>query len=683
MAEPETRCWTLLAPPLQQGSGEAEILSGFVADLLAAQDERSELRVEERTSSVLGGLSETQREGVLGVCVSLVADLATQGWDLRVSGGRIEVAMPQRAKGGQQAEKARIRAQELVKREEQLGDPATRRFISQMEQRRFFGSGFVSIFSLMRDGRELAAGLRAAAALPEKERAAALKQAVDPYVQVVSDGAVCEHTGLRLQDIWRYFRHTWSNQYVSTPGRTMGFLVRDRAAPTHPVVGIGALGSPIVQIRERDTWIGWHPEHFLEVLEESPSDRLARWLVSTIDTAISEIYTEDFLAEDFEGAPLVSPGDTRRPEQVLSDRLRRYGSQQKELHHRLTQSGELKRARRGTSAEDSAAHWLERAQSHLFRSKRASALAEYLDSRRVIQAAMGMEPSAAGLAALVRDRSGRAVIKRVIRKAKADRVGIAMADITVCGAVPPYNPILGGKLVSLLAASPEIAQAYQERYSNQESEIASSMAGRPIVRPSSLVLLGTTSLYGASSQYNRVRMPAERIGGSSDEELRFWELGRSQGWGTSHLSERTVQGLVRLVQQSSGGQRVSSTFGEGVSPKLRKIRDGLDLLRLPSDRLLQHGRRRIVYGIPLIRNLREYLLGLDSAPDYLFEAEGPEATEAVARWWAERWLLRRVEREQVLQAVEQHTLVRPIRHGARVELPPESGPQQGLFDDLY
>ena len=45
------------------------------------------------------------------------------------------------------------------------------------------------------------------------------------------------------------------------------------------------------------------------------------------------------------------------------------------------------------------------------------------------------------------------------------------------------------------------------------------------------------------------------------------------------------------------GQRVNSIFGEGVNPKLRKVRDGIDLLGWPSEVLLQHGRHRIVYGV--------------------------------------------------------------------------------------
>ncbi|MGZ5889512.1 MAG: Druantia anti-phage system protein DruA [Hyphomicrobium sp.] len=46
--------------------------------------------------------------------------------------------------------------------------------------------------------------------------------------------------------------------------------------------------------------------------------------------------------------------------------------------------------------------------------------------------------------------------------------GIAVADITVCGAVQPYNAILGGKLVAMLAASPEIVLEYRRRYSRHD-----------------------------------------------------------------------------------------------------------------------------------------------------------------------------------------------------------------------
>jgi hypothetical protein len=125
---------------------------------------------------------------------------------------------------------------------------------------------------------------------------------------------------------------------------------------------------------------------------------------------------------------------------------------------------------------------------------------------------------------------------------------------------------------------------------------------------------------------------------------------------------------------------VNSIFGEGVSPKLRKVREGLDVLRFPAEHLLRHGRRRIVYGVSVVRNTREFLLGMDHNPAYLFSLWGADATAAIADWWRERWLSRRIEQDRVLDEVAAHTLVRPVHHGARVKLP-EVGNQMTFVDD--
>jgi hypothetical protein len=534
----------------------------------------------------------------------------------------------------------------------------------------------------MRDGRELAASLREVRGLPIEERCVALRSVIDPYLQFVECDVRCQHTHLQLQDIWRYFRHTWTNQYASTPGRTMAFLVRDRSQPNHPVIGIGALGSPIVQIRERDAWLGWHPEAFMEFVTDSPSVELGAWLNKTIDTAIGEIYVADLYAEG-----LLTARDLLAPSVEVISRLSAFGEDQREKHHRFVNTPEMRRDLRRERSDDNSEHWRTRAESHLYKSKRALTLADMLSSRMVLQRYLSSSFTIEAIRTLLASSDGAQMVKKVLRKAKADRVGIAMADITVCGAIAPYSPLLAGKLVSMLAASPEVVDAYRRKYIEQESEIASSMAGRAIVRPSDLVFLGTTSLYGiGSSQYNRLRMPAELIGGRPGERLEYVEIGRSGAYGTSHFTTSTVNDLVKLVQQSSNGQRVNSIFGEGVSPKLRKLRDGLDQLNFRPDALLQHGRARIVYGIPLARNLREYLLGMDEQPDYIFTQDDPRAgTEAISAWWVERWLSRRIESDDVLDEVARHTLVRDGRypmHGACVRPPASEEVQQMLFDDL-
>jgi hypothetical protein len=552
------------------------------------------------------------------------------------------------------AEKHRVRRQELLKRDEQLAVPSVRRFVAEMEKPREFSGRFVSIFSLMRDGHELRSALEAVGTVDEAR--VTLRTVVDPYVQIVTNTDRCRHTGLRLGDIWRYFRHTWSNQYTSTPGRTMLLLVRDRAAPFHPVIGIAALGSPIVQIKERDDWIGWQSSAFVTALDERPTLTMARWVVRRLDQAIQELHLDDLLEDG-----LYWPSLWSSPAVDAIDRLRKEAEARRNDHRRFVRRADFKKSIDATDVDA----WRRQAESDLFRSKRCLALADLLRSRAALDPFLYPNPSRAGLAAALDDADGRRAIAGIVRRAKAEAIGTEMADLTVCGAIAPYNSLLGGKLVSMLAVSPSVVLAYKQRYADYASVIASSMAGRPVRRRANLVFVGTTSLYGSgSSQYNRVRIPAEVLGGKSTVEFR--ELGRSRSFGTSHLSRQTVTALVRLSEQSRTGIRVNSIFGEGVNPKLRKVRDGIDLLGWPSEDLLMHGRQRIVYGVNLVSNLLPYLIDAEAEPHYLFRRNLKDDVAKISEWWIRRWLSPRVQSADVLAAVAEHRVERPVRHGARV-----------------
>lgn len=601
-------------------------------------------------------LPKSTDAGVMAAC-HVLRDLARQGWAIRTDASKVAVQPPS-SETDSDAEKARVRRQELIKRDEQLRQPSVRRFIEQMEQPREFCGSFISIFSLMRDGRDLATSLEAVGndASPSTWRCA-----IDPYVQIVHAGARCEHTGLRLVDVWRYFRHTWTNQYTSTPGRTLPLLIRDRAAPHHPVIGIAALGSAIVQIRERDEWIGWQPQQFLSRLERDPELRWARWLMRRLDVTLAELHLDD-LVED----GLYWPSLWDDPTDDAIDKLRAEADTRRRDHHRFARRADFKTAAGGT--DDSV--WQDRSESDLFRSKRCLALADLLRCRQALLPHLSPKPSRTGLQSALADANGRRAIGDILRRAKAEAVGTEIADLTVCGAVPPYSAVLGGKLVSMLAVSPGVVRAYRDRYADHASEIASSMAGRSIRRRSNLVFVGTTSLYGSStSQYNRLRLPASVLSGTSD--IVFRRLGKSRSFGTSHLSSESVAALVTLAERSRVGVRVNSIFGEGVNPKLRKIRDGLDLLGWPSDELLRHRRPRIVYGVSLVDNLLDYLLGADAAPDYRFRRNAVNDDARIAEWWYERWLANRVQQPHVMADVKSHTLDRPVQHGARVALPPK------------
>jgi hypothetical protein len=668
--------WTTLEPPLPSKASREAFVEHARALVKVRRDERADELLEKVRAEFVADVKASRRADRQALLAAglVVSDLATQGWIIRVRGARIEIRPPEPVTD-KAAEKARIRRQELVKRNAQLRQPSVQRFLDSMERQRLHNGAYVSIYSLMRDGRDLAEGLREARMHLNNGWADALSKLVDPYLQfVTSEDATCAYTGLRLMDVWRYFRHTWTNQYTSVPGRTMVFLVRDRAAVNHPVMGIGALSSPIMQIRERDSWIGWHPDVFLERVRREPTRELAKWLVDTLDAAIDEIYVADLLEDK-----VLSTRDLTVPSDAARDRLLKEGAEQRRLHHRYARSRDLKRKRADLAGDE---YWVARARTHLFRSKRALSLATYLRARAVLNEAFQGKPTAEKLAELAATGYGSDAIRRVLKKAKADRVGIAVADISVCGAVQPYNALLGGKLTAMLAASPEVVHQYRRRYAVAESEIASSVAGRSIVRSSKLVLLGTTSLYGVgSSQYNRIKIPVDRLGGTDKDVIRYEELGRSEAFGTSQYSEETVDALVDLVQQSDA-QRVNSIFGEGVSPKLRKVRQALELLNLPSGMLLRHHRPRVVYAVSMIRNLADYLIGLARQPDYIIPAdEGPAATAAIGAWWRERWLRHRITSDEVLEEVARHTRVHPVTHGARVPHQ-RASTQQPLFADL-
>src|SRR5262249_32810426 len=147
-------------------------------------------------------------------------------------------------------------------------------------------------------GRDLAEKLRAASLITDKDaRAELLSQTISPYIQFIEGDATCEFTGLRLRDIWRYFRLTWVNNYKSVPGRSIMILIRDAAAPNHPVIGIAALASSVVQQKVRDRYIGWDTESFLAEFTRRPSTKVARRLVEALERLLDGIYLDDLLAD--------------------------------------------------------------------------------------------------------------------------------------------------------------------------------------------------------------------------------------------------------------------------------------------------------------------------------------------------------------------------------------------------
>lgn len=592
---------------------------------------------------------------------NVLLDLAAQGWTVVAPDGALELIAPTNGEGSQLDVKDRIRRQHLQERDAQLRESSVQQFVRSMERRRLTERGWHSIYSVMRDGAELSDCLRLAREEkePEKQRAL-LADAVDPYIQFVDATAICPETGLRLNDIWRYFRHTWVNSYRSVPGRSMMVLVRDRARPAHPVIGIAALGSSVVQQSVRDKWIGWDAESATRAICSQPTRRKVRWMFDRLAERIDGIYKTDLIKMG-----LIQSAAIRCPEDDDIMRLEEASAEAIKRHRRYPDKFQLK--------ANGAVHkreWKKIAQTDLFLSKRCKQLSLLLSIRKCFRENRLDKRTLSELRGIMIQPALRRSVGQLIRQLKAEHVGICMMDITVCGAIAPYNAILGGKLICHLLCSPEVVQAYKQRYQEQVSVIASGMRGTEVRRPPKLVLLCTTSLYGTgSSQYNRIKFTADKVGGKREDVVSFLELGKSEGFGSFHFSKETVRIAHALLGRFKNGRKVNSIFGEGVNPLMRKMREALSVVGLPSELLLKHGNKRIVYGVPLARNFREVLLGIEERPSYLIPQGTPrETTRTLGQLWRDRWLSRRIMNDEVLSQVAQHTLSFPVRHGAQVTL---------------
>lgn len=193
-------------------------------------------------------------------------------------------------------------------------------------------------------------------------------------------------------------------------------------------------------------------------------------------------------------------------------------------------------------------------------------------------------------------------------------------DIQTLGAVPPYDRLLGGKLVALAAASNEVRRAYWHKYSGRATEMEQR------ILPPHLVALTTTSAFGRSSLYNRLSYNGTPIAES---------LGYTEGYGTFHLME-----LYPLFREFLESQGISTRGGFGTGPrrKWQTMVKALERLGLPSD-LLRHGVKREVFLFRLVDNLEAYMEGREAEPVY----RDLPLTDLVD-WWRKRWLLPRTER---------------------------------------
>ncbi|MGV7928727.1 MAG: Druantia anti-phage system protein DruA [Spirochaetota bacterium] len=201
-------------------------------------------------------------------------------------------------------------------------------------------------------------------------------------------------------------------------------------------------------------------------------------------------------------------------------------------------------------------------------------------------------------------------------------------DAYVLGAMPPYNYLLGGKLISYILASNEIRNIFARKYKNQITNISKRKANM-------LACLFTTSLFGKSSQYNRIKF---------EDQLLYIPIGKTMGFGTLHLTDETFESMREYVK--SHNIEISNRFGDGPIWRMRVIRTAADLLGLNSDFLLNHSFRRNIYLIPLAENYKEFLQGSHNKLRYY-----DRPVETLVEFWRNRWLEQRKENYDIREKV--------------------------------
>jgi hypothetical protein len=201
-------------------------------------------------------------------------------------------------------------------------------------------------------------------------------------------------------------------------------------------------------------------------------------------------------------------------------------------------------------------------------------------------------------------------------------------DAYVLGALPPYNHLLGGKLISCLIASEEVRKIYRVKYRDKVTLIERRVAN-------DLYGIFTTSLYGKSAQYNRLKYQGLHL---------FQPIGKTKGFGTLHLSKQTIGEMVRFLK--SKNIVINHEFGDGPSWVMRVIHAAGEKLGFDPDFLLRHSFKRDIYFVPIAKNYRELLNGTSRKPQYFMFKK-----KDLVQYWKDRWYRQRVNNSEVISKV--------------------------------
>lgn len=201
---------------------------------------------------------------------------------------------------------------------------------------------------------------------------------------------------------------------------------------------------------------------------------------------------------------------------------------------------------------------------------------------------------------------------------------VHIMDAYVLGALPPYNQLLGGKLVSCLIRTKDVRDDFAEKYAHTRGIISGKK------KKAQLVMVTTSSSLGRSSVYNRLKLDGLEY---------FSAIGFTGGWGHFHVPDSLFSSLRDYLRDADHKYVDGHRFGQGPNWRLRTIRAAFDSLGFDAD-MLRHGIQREVFVCRLAINAEKVLRG-GSARAIYRRLKSVAEVGAMAR---ERWLIGRAER---------------------------------------
>ncbi len=189
------------------------------------------------------------------------------------------------------------------------------------------------------------------------------------------------------------------------------------------------------------------------------------------------------------------------------------------------------------------------------------------------------------------------------------------------GALPPYNYILGGKLVASLMTTDLVRKKFKEKYEGKVTILKKRKL------PARLLFLTTTGAYGKSSVYNKIKIGNEAV-------TRF--IGYTQGSGSFHIPNDLFEDFINYLGKRN--YDVKRGYGSGPSTKMRLINQAMGLLDIPNGS--EHGIHRAVYLFPMVKNL-ENVIQKSEDPVWIHRT-----VKSVTDYWKEHWAKPRAEKRK-------------------------------------